>query len=105
MPTGHNAKPAKHAESRVKQTADQLYTNPLALSTGRWRRIFRGCAACCILGALWLAASDWRGRWGDIITDTGRELDVPKQLLAGKMLYRDVRYWYGPLAPCLNAVL
>jgi hypothetical protein len=44
-------------------------------------------------------------RWGDVIVDCGRELDTPKQLLAGKLLYRDVRYWYGPLAPYLNALL
>jgi hypothetical protein len=44
-------------------------------------------------------------RWGDVIIDCGRELDTPKQLLAGKLLYRDVRYWYGPLAPYLNALL
>jgi hypothetical protein len=44
-------------------------------------------------------------RWGDIIYDSGRELDTPKQLLAGKTLYKDVRYWYGPLAPYTNALL
>ena len=48
--------------------------------------------------------STWQ-RWGDIIVDCGRELDTPKQLLAGKMLYRDVRYWYGPAAPYVNALL
>ncbi len=44
-------------------------------------------------------------RWGDIVYDCGREMDVPKQLLAGKTLYKDVRYWYGPLAPYANALL
>jgi len=49
-------------------------------------------------------AATWQ-RWGDIIIDCGRELDIPKQILAGKSLYRDVRYWYGPLAPYANAAL
>ncbi len=44
-------------------------------------------------------------RWGDLIYDSGRELDTPKQLLAGKTLYKDIRYWYGPLAPYTNAAL
>jgi len=44
-------------------------------------------------------------RWGDIIIDCGRELDTPRQILAGKTLYADIRYWYGPLAPYTNAVL
>src|SRR5688572_16122208 len=49
----------------------------------------------------------WTGwhRWGDPIIDCGRELDVPRQLLDGKTLYEDVRYWYGPLAPYTNALL
>ncbi|HSW45548.1 MAG TPA: hypothetical protein VLM89_08250 [Phycisphaerae bacterium] len=49
-------------------------------------------------------AGTWQ-MWGDVIVDTGRELDVPRQLLAGKLLYRDVRYWYGPAAPYANAML
>src|SRR5687767_1307079 len=49
----------------------------------------------------------WTGwhRWGDPIIDCGRELDIPRQLLDGKTLYEDVRYWYGPLAPYTNALL
>lgn len=73
----------------------------------------RGAArglACVLIGVLLLAAlghnlhRTWQ-RWGDIVYDAGRELDTPKQLAAGKLLYRDVRYWYGPLAPYVNASL
>lgn len=49
-------------------------------------------------------AATWQ-RWGDLVIDTGRELDTPKQLAEGKMLYRDVRYWYGPLAPYAHSLL
>ncbi len=46
----------------------------------------------------------WR-RWGDLIVDTGRELELPRRLAAGELLYRDARFYYGPLAPYLNAAL
>jgi hypothetical protein len=45
------------------------------------------------------------GRWGEIVNDCGRELDTPLQLMHGHLLYADVRYWYGPFAPYLNALL
>jgi hypothetical protein len=45
------------------------------------------------------------GRWGDVITDVGRELDTALQVSQGRCLYADVRSYYGPLAPYLNAVL
>jgi len=44
-------------------------------------------------------------RWGDVIIDCGRELDAPRQIVAGRMLYRDIRYPYGPAAPYFNALL
>ncbi len=40
-----------------------------------------------------------------MVIDSGRELDTPKQILAGKTLYAEIRYWYGPLAPYTNALL
>jgi hypothetical protein len=50
------------------------------------------------------AGSSWN-RWGDLIIDSGRELDTPRQLAEGQVLYRDVRYYYGPFAPYLNALV
>ena len=66
-------------------------------------------------------AADWRARtfllavfigltfytwaqWGDLHVDTGREMYVPAMLARGKMLYRDLWYPYGPLAPYLEAL-
>jgi hypothetical protein len=68
-------------------------------------RVERLLAALFVAGAFCLAAGLTWQRWGDVIVDCGRELDTPKQLLTGKLLYRDVRYWYGPLAPYVNAAL
>jgi hypothetical protein len=45
------------------------------------------------------------GRWGDVVTDVGRELDTALQLAQGRRLYQDVRYYYGPLAPYVDAAL
>jgi hypothetical protein len=45
------------------------------------------------------------GRWGDVVIDWGRELEIARRLAAGDVLYASVRYWYGPLAPYVNALL
>ena len=49
-------------------------------------------------------AVSWR-KWGDVSVDTGRELDLPRRLAEGQLLYRDARFYYGPLAPYVNALL
>ena len=57
-----------------------------------------------VLGAaivmLWLS---W-GKWPDVLVDFGRELYVPWMLAEGKVLYRDLMYFNGPLSPYLNAL-
>jgi hypothetical protein len=65
----------------------------------------RGLPIVAVGAALALElAMTWR-RWGDLVYDCGRELEVPRQLAAGRLLYADVRWYYGPLAPYLNAAL
>lgn len=63
-------------------------------------------APLALVGAAFASAvaMGWR-RWGDLLTDTGRELELPRRLLGGERLYADLRYYYGPLAPYVNAVL
>ncbi len=51
---------------------------------------------------LLLAAVSWN-RWIEPFVDTGRELMVPARVADGERLYRDVRFYYGPLAPYLAA--
>jgi hypothetical protein len=43
--------------------------------------------------------------WGDVDIDGGREMYVPAALARGKVLYRDLWYAYGPLAPYSLAAL
>jgi hypothetical protein len=45
------------------------------------------------------------GTWPDPIVDFGRELYVPWQLTQGKILYRDIAYFNGPLSPYFNAAV
>lgn len=54
--------------------------------------------------ALHGAVLGW-GTWGDVAGDTGRELEIARLLAEGRRLYVDVAYYYGPLAPYLNALL
>src|SRR5258707_9464656 len=51
-----------------------------------------------------LAWYTW-GHWGDFQIDNGRALYVPAEILKGKLLFRDLWYMYGPLAPYLKALL
>ncbi len=51
-----------------------------------------------------LAWYTW-GHWGDFQIDNGREIYVPAAILKGKLLFRDLWYMYGPLAPYLKALL
>ena len=60
-------------------------------------------AATTVFGMV-LASETW-WRWGDLVIDLGRELEVAAKLASGDVLYRDVAYNYGPLAPYANAAL
>jgi hypothetical protein len=57
-----------------------------------------------IFAGFFLAWYTW-GHWGSVQVDCGRELYVPATILRGKLLYRDLWYPYGPLAPYLVALL
>ncbi|MFZ0887344.1 MAG: hypothetical protein WA005_02730 [Candidatus Binataceae bacterium] len=53
-----------------------------------------------------LALTWWTwAHWGDVQVNCGRELYLPAEILKGKLLYRDLWYQYGPLAPYLQALI
>jgi hypothetical protein len=54
--------------------------------------------------AMVLAWYTW-AHWGNFQVDCGRELYVPLEILRGKLIYRDIFYPYGPLAPYAGALL
>jgi hypothetical protein len=45
------------------------------------------------------------GTWPDPLIDFGRELYFPWQIIAGKVLYRDLASIFGPLSPYFNAAI
>lgn len=51
-----------------------------------------------------LLAWSWN-KWGDFYIDYGVTIYAPWQLSKGKMLYRDIMWIYGPLAPYMEALL
>lgn len=59
-------------------------------------------AAVLIFAGLALYQFSW-GTWPDPLLDFGRELYVPWQLGLGKVLYRDLAYFNGPLSAYFNA--
>jgi hypothetical protein len=74
--------------------------------TARRRAIAGEALSWLVIAAAFVhaLALSWR-KWGDVSVDTGRELDLPRRLAEGQLLYRDARFYYGPLAPYLNALL
>ncbi|MGO9395270.1 MAG: glycosyltransferase family 39 protein [Desulfobaccales bacterium] len=58
-----------------------------------------------VITLVFLILSFWTWRkWPDLLIDFGRELYMPWQINSGKVLYKDLAYWNGPLAPYLNAL-
>ena len=51
-----------------------------------------------------MLAMTWR-TWPEPVIDFGRELYVPWQLSRGKVLYRDIAYFNGPLSPYFNSLV
>jgi hypothetical protein len=60
--------------------------------------------AAIVLIFIFFTVYTW-GHWGDLQIDCGREVYVPVEILKGRMLYRDLWYPYGPLAPYMQALL
>jgi 4-amino-4-deoxy-L-arabinose transferase-like glycosyltransferase len=56
------------------------------------------------VGFALLFVVSWQ-KWADLTIDGGREMNTPLRLLRGELIYSDVYYLYGPLAPYLNAAL
>jgi hypothetical protein len=59
-----------------------------------------------VLAAILVTLASWTWRkWGDVLVDFGHELYIPWQLAEGRVLYRDIVYFMGPLSQYLNALL
>src|SRR5512132_1833678 len=56
-----------------------------------------------VIAMIAMLVFSWRA-WPDPLADFGREVYVPWQLAQGKVLYRDIAYFNGPLSPYINAM-
>ena len=60
---------------------------------------------CFIESLVILAFIIFYGQFGDVNVDSFREAYIPEQMLAGKILYRNIFTIYAPLAYIINALL
>jgi hypothetical protein len=66
----------------------------------------RPALGAALIAAVGIAMAAWTwGTWLDPLIDFGRELYVPWQINEGRVLYRDLAYFNGPLSPYWNAAL
>jgi hypothetical protein len=67
-----------------------------------WRRRWAGPA---IVASVFLAMLVWTWqKWADVLVDFAVQLYVPWQLSLGKVLYRDIAHYTGPLSVYYNAL-
>ena len=91
--------PAESNDERFDSPATASSQEGSSASGAAWLvRVFLVCVAGILAWHTW-------GHWGDFQIDNGRELYVPAEILKGKLLFRDLWYMYGPLAPYLKALL
>ncbi len=91
---------------RVPRSARPEGASPSGLCQNNPWGLGSGALAKFGLIALFLVLTwtTW-ARWGDLRIDSGREMYVPFEITQGQLLYGDLWYPYGPLAPYLNALL
>lgn len=56
-----------------------------------------------VFAAVYMLNLSW-GKWPDVLVDFGKELYIPWQLTEGKVLYRDIAYFLGPLSAYVNSL-
>jgi hypothetical protein len=95
--TGQTAIFSDGVGSHAMQTPSSSSESPSAAADSVARLVIT-LVACAMAWYTW-------GHWGNFQIDNGRELYVPAEILKGKLLFRDLWYMYGPLAPYLKALL
>ena len=84
----------------AREKAPPLPTNAPAIA----ERLPRA-APTGIIGLVTAIMLSWTwDRWPNLLIDFGRDLYTAAQLAQGKVLYRDIAFFTGPLSPYLNAM-
>src|SRR4030095_8675686 len=90
------SKKARRLDRQI--VAQPLPSSVLVAQVARWA----GPITIALAG---IAMTVWTWQtWADVLVDFGREVYVPWQLTEGKVLYRDIAYFNGPLSPYLNSI-
>lgn len=93
------------ARPRPRRTERGAATGPRATALERPPSVvarWSGPALVAASAALMVAWS-WRG-WGDPLIDFGQQLYLAWRVSEGDVLYRDLAYFHGPLAPLWNGL-
>ncbi len=90
--------------TRASDLFDQYFSRLASGPPARWNLTTAGGLLALII--IWAASryATW-ATWGSLTVDSGREMYVAAALSEGKMLYRDVWFLNGPVAPYLNSFL
>jgi hypothetical protein len=96
----HGERGQSQKEPRVYMTASSL--TDLSPRAARIVTVF--CIGLVTIVTIAMIAWIWP-RCPGAVDDFGREVYVPWQLAQGKVLYRDISYINGPIAPYFNALL
>jgi len=90
--------------SPLAPAVDSFQSRLILRSKVPWNSTTYG--ALVVLVVLWATKvyTTWAA-WGNLTIDSGHEMYVPALLAEGKMLYRDVWFLYGPVAPYFNSYL
>jgi hypothetical protein len=86
------------ATNRRKAPQPEADASSLSEPLPRW-------APAVLVAGVVLVMLVWTwGRWPDLLIDFSRDLYTSSRLAEGKVLYRDVAFFTGPLSPTLNAL-
>jgi hypothetical protein len=93
---------SKQANPSSPTPAALAAASPWSLRSPRWFKVLIPAllAVCMFIMLRWT----WL-RWADIVVDFGRELYTPWQISQGRVLYRDVAAFYGPLSQYFNGLV
>ncbi len=101
LPTPTESATSSHSPSGPLQI---YFTRLISAVPALWNLTTVGGLSTLILIWAALLHATW-ATWGSLTVDSGHEMYIPTVLAEGKMLYRDVWFMYGPLAPYFNSFL
>lgn len=90
--------------ARLRELVETYFSRVASVPANSWNR--RTVGALVALVVLWAVRLyfTWAA-WGNLTIDSGHEMYIPLVLSQGKMLYRDIWFMYGPVAPYVNSTL